>query len=300
MNKRFLGVLIFAFVVASGASLLLYRLLANRPQEPAKAAAATSRIVLATRDLEPGTVLKEEDVKLTDWSGPIPVGASTRPQDIVGRGVVTGIIAKEPVLESRLAAKGAGGGLASMIPPGMRAVAIHVSDVSSVAGFVVPGMRVDVLISGTAPGVDNRMGTVTKTLLQNMEVLSAGQDFKKDNEGKPVTVPVINLLATPEQAEQLSLAASSTNVQLVLRNPLDHNTAKTPGTALGRLFTGGRNPVIDSDAPPRPVRRAAAAPAQFVPVMRAAPAPPKTPFVMEIISGTKKVETKFENAGEAK
>ncbi|HUK17312.1 MAG TPA: Flp pilus assembly protein CpaB [Bryobacteraceae bacterium] len=300
MNKRFLGVLIFAFVVASGASLLLYRLLANRPQEPAKAAAATSRIVLATRDLEPGTVLKEEDVKLTDWSGPIPAGASTRSQDLVGRGVVTGIIAKEPVLESRLAAKGAGGGLASMIPPGMRAVAIHVSDVSSVAGFVVPGMRVDVLISGTAPGVDNRMGTVTKTLLQNMEVLSAGQDFKKDNEGKPVTVPVINLLATPEQAEQLSLAASSTNIQLVLRNPLDHNTTKTPGTALGRLFTGGRNPIIDADAPLRPVRRAAAAPAQFVPVMHAGPAPPKTPFVMEIISGTKKVETKFENAGEAK
>jgi pilus assembly protein CpaB len=301
MNKRFLGVLIFAFVVASGASLLLYRLLSNRPQEPVKAAAATSRIVLATRDIEPGTVLKDEDIKLTDWAGPVPAGASTRPQDLVGRGVVVAVVAKEPVLESRLAAKGAGGGLASMIPPGMRAVAIHVSDVSSVAGFVVPGMRVDVLISGNAPGVDNRMGTVTKTLLQNMEVLSAGQDFKKDAEGKPVTVPVINLLATPEQAEQLSLAASSTNIQLVLRNPLDHNTAKTPGTALGRLFMGGRNPGIETDgAAPKPVRRASATPAQFVPVLRAAPAPPKTPFVMEIISGTKKVETKFDNAGEAK
>ena len=299
MNKRFLGVLIFAFVVASGASLLLYRLLANRPQQPVKAAPASSRIVLAMRDLEPGAVLKEEDIKLTDWNGPIPAGASTRPQDMVGRGVVVPIIAKEPVLESRLAAKGAGGGLASMIPPGMRAVAIHVSDVSSVAGFVVPGMRVDVLISGSAPGVDSRFGTVTKTLLQNMEVLSAGQDFKKDAEGKPVSVPVINLLVTPEQAEMLSLAASSTNVQLVLRNPLDHNTAKTPGTALGRLFTGGRNPGIEADVPARPVRRAAPAPA-VVPVVHTAPPPPKQPFVMEIISGTKKVETKFENGGEAK
>src|SRR5215469_7586538 len=224
MNKRFLGVLIFAFVVASGASLLLYRLLANRPQQPVKAATTTTKIVLATRDLEPGTVLKDDDIKLTDWAGPVPTGASTRSQDLVGRGVVTTIIAKEPVLETRLAAKGAGGGLASMIPPGMRAVAIHVSDVSSVAGFVVPGMRVDVLISGNAPGVNNSLGTLTRTLLQNMEVLSAGQDFKKDAEGKPVQVPVINLLATPEQAEQLSLAASSTNIQLVLRNPLDHNT----------------------------------------------------------------------------
>jgi pilus assembly protein CpaB len=299
MNKRFLGVLVFAFVVASGASLLLYRLLSNRPQQQAKTAPATTRIVLATRDLEPGTVLKDDDLKLTDWAGPVPNGASTRPQDLVGRGVITTVVAKEPVLESRLAAKGAGGGFASMIPPGMRAVAIHVSDVSSVAGFVVPGMRVDVLISGNAPGVDNRLGTVTKTLLQNMEVLSAGQDFKKDAEGKPVTVPVINLLATPEQAEQLSLAASSTNIQLVLRNPLDHNTAKTPGTALGRLFTGGKAPVVDSDAPPRPVaRRAAAPPPPVVQMVRQAP--PKAPFTMEIISGTKKTETKFPDGGEEK
>jgi len=300
MNKRFLGVLIFAFVVASGASLLLYRLLANRPQPEVKAAPATTRIVLATRDIEPGTVLKDEDIKLTDWAGPVPTGASTRPQDLVGRGVRVPIIAKEPILESRLAAKGAGGGLASMIPPGMRAVAIHVSDVSSVAGFVVPGMRVDVLISGTAPGVDSHLGTLTKTLLQNMEVLSAGQDFKKDAEGKPISVPVINLLATPEQAEQLSLAASSTNIQLVLRNPLDHNTAKTPGTALGRLFMGGRNPGIEADQPAtaRPVRRSAPAiPAQVVPVMHQVP--PKTPFTMEIISGTKKAEMKFDNSAEA-
>ena len=297
MNKRFLGVLIFAFVVASGASLLLYRLLANRPQQPVKAATTTTKIVLATRDLEPGTVLKDDDIKLTDWAGPVPTGASTRPQDLVGRGVVTTIIAKEPVLETRLAAKGAGGGLASMIPPGMRAVAIHVSDVSSVAGFVVPGMRVDVLISGNAPGVNNSMGTLTKTLLQNMEVLSAGQDFKKDAEGKPVQVPVINLLATPEQAEQLSLAASSTNIQLVLRNPLDHNVAKTPGTALGRLFTGGRNPGIESEAAARPVVRRAAAPATAVVVPVMQKAPPKAPFTMEIISGTKKSEAKFANPG---
>jgi pilus assembly protein CpaB len=289
MNKRFLGVLIFAFVVASGASLLLYRLLSNRPQ-PVRASQATTHVVLATRDLAPGTVLKEDDIRLADWGGPIPAGANARTQNVVGRGVVTAIVAQEPVLDSRLAPKGAGGGFASMIPAGMRAVAIHVSDVSSVAGFVVPGMRVDVLISGNAPGADNRLGTLTKTLLQNMEVLSAGQDFKKDAEGKPVSVPVINLLATPQQAEMLSLAAAQTNIQLVLRNPLDHDTVKTSGTALGRLFMGGRNPEPET---PRPVRRAA------VPVVQVAhQAPPrKDPFVMEIISGTKKVETKFDDGG---
>jgi pilus assembly protein CpaB len=297
MNKRFLGVLIFAFVVASGASLLLYRLLANRPQAAVKAQPAAAHIVLATRDLTPGTVLKDTDIRVADWNGPIPAGSNTRPQDVVGRGVMTPIVAQEPVLETRLAPKGAGGGFASMIPSGMRAVAIHVSDVSSVAGFVVPGMHVDVLISGNAPGADNRLGTLTKTLLQNMEVLSAGQDFKKDAEGKPVSVPVINLLATPAQAEMLSLAAAQTNIQLVLRNPLDHDTVKTTGTALGTLFVSKPvAPAVDPNAP-RTVRRRSPG-AEVIPVVRQVP-PRRDPFVMEIISGTKKVETRFDNAAVA-
>ena len=74
---------------------------------------------------------------------------------------------------------------------------------------------------------------MTKTLLQNIEVLSAGQDFKKDAEGKPVTVQVVNLLVTPEQAEKLSLARSQTTIQLVLRNPLDPRTTKTTGHGAG-------------------------------------------------------------------
>ena len=152
MNKRFFGVLIFAFVVASGASLLLYRLLINRPQAAVKAQPAAAHIVLATRDLTAGTVLKDTDIRLADWNGPIPAGSNNRPQDVVGRGVMTPMVAQEPVIESRLPPKGAGGGFASMIPPGMRAVAIHVSEVSSVAGFVVPGAHVDVLISGNARG----------------------------------------------------------------------------------------------------------------------------------------------------
>ena len=138
---------------------------------------------------------------------------------------------------------------------------------------------------------------MTKTLLQNIEVLSAGQDFKKDAEGKPVSVPVINLLATPAQAEMLSLAAAQTNVQLVLRNPLDHDTVKTNGTALGSLFVGkAPAPAVDPNAP-RVVRRRAPT-AAVIPVVRQVP-PRRDPFVMEIISGTKKVETRFDNAAVA-
>jgi pilus assembly protein CpaB len=301
MNKRFVGVLIFAFVVASVASLLLYRLLLNRPQS-AKAESTMAQIVLSTRDIEIGTVLKEEDVKLSDWPGAVPTGSVTKTQDIVGRGVTAPIFAKEPIIESRLAPKGAGGGLAAMIPPGMRAVPVRVNEVVGVAGFVVPGMRIDVLISGSRPNGDQQLGTITRTLLQNLEVLSAGTDFKKDPEGKPVQVQVVNLLVTPEQAELLSLASAQTQIQLVLRNPLDHDLTKTPGTALALLFNGGKLKA-EQDAPaakPRAPRVAAAGPKPPA-VIFAAPAPKKEePFVMEIISGTKKAEQKFVTNGEGK
>ena len=118
----------------------------------------------------------------------------------------------------------------------MRAVAVRVNEVVGVGGFVVAGMRVDILISGLPPNGDGRLGNLTKTMLQNIEVLSAGQDFRRDAEGKPISVPVINLLVTPEQAEKLSLAANQTTIQLVLRNPLDTKTADTPGAAMAQLF----------------------------------------------------------------
>jgi pilus assembly protein CpaB len=291
MNKRFIGVLVFAFIVALGVSAVFYRLLV-RQSETAKAAAATVRIALATRDLEVGTILREQDVKVVDWPGAVPAGATASAQDLVGRGVTTTVYAREPVIESRLAPKGAGGGLAAMIPQGMRAVAVRVNEVVGVAGFVVAGMRVDVLISGNSPGGNGNLGTLTKTLLQNIEVLSAGQDFKKDAEGKPVMVQVVNLLVTPEQAEQLSLASNQTTIQLILRNPLDRQTTQTPGAAMAQLFTGGKLRVLqpgESGARPRPAPKAA----QEAPKKEA-------PFVMELFSGAKRDEAKFENKGEGK
>jgi pilus assembly protein CpaB len=184
-----------------------------------------------------------------------------------------------------------------MIPPGKRAVAIRVNEVVGVAGFVVPGMRVDVLISGTPPGGNNTQGTLTRTLLQNLEVLSAGQDFKKDAEGKPIAVQVVNMLVTPEEAEQLSLAASQTSIQLVLRNPLDHVISKTPGTAMQAIFGGPKINLPQAVASaPRPAPRAAprAAAPHPEPVVYEAPVPKKeVPFTMEVFAGSKKTETKF-------
>jgi pilus assembly protein CpaB len=297
MNKRFVGVLIFAFIVALGVSTVFYRLLVNQSRT-ARAARATVRLALAKRDLEMGSILREEDIKIEDWPGAVPAGATARPQDLVGRGVTTAIYAREPIIESRLAPRGAGGGLAAMIPPGMRAVAVRVNEVVGVAGFVVAGMRVDVLISGNSPGTNGNLGTLTKTLLQSIEVLSAGQDFKKDAEGKPIMVQVVNLLVTPEEAEQLSLASNQTTIQLILRNPLDRQMTQTPGAAMAQLFTGGKlrvpQPGQDQPVHPRPAAKPAPAPAAHEPPKKEAP------FVMEILSGAKRAEAKFDNGGEVK
>jgi pilus assembly protein CpaB len=300
MDKRFVAVLIFAFAVATLASAALYRLTTNRSQFVR--AAPPTKLVFASHDLELGTILRDADVVLTPWPGevPVPPGASFRTQDLVGRGVINEIYAKEPILEARLAPIGAGAGFAAMIPQGMRALAVPVNEVVGVAGFVVAGMHVDVIISGTPPSGTAGQGTQTRTLLQNIEVLSAGRDFKKDAEGKPVAVQVVNLLVTPEQAEELGLASHQTTIQLDLRNPLDRDVTKTPGIGLTQLFDGDK-PV---EAPTPPVRRTHRRHPPVKPAV-AEVAPPPSPVKneaqsVEIILGTKKIEQKFERGGEVK
>jgi pilus assembly protein CpaB len=297
MNRRFVSVLLFAFVVAAGTSAVLYRLLSHKAAS--RQELPVVQVVLAARNLDTGTLIKDQDVKTGPWAGALPPGALAKKDDVVGRGVLSAMVNNEPVLESRLAQRGAGAGLASMIPSGMRAVAVRVNEVVGVAGFVVAGMRVDILISGTPPNADARLGNLTKTLLQNIEVLSAGQDFRKDAEGKPVAVPVVNLLVTPEQAEKLSLAANQTTIQLVLRNPLDTRTADTPGAAVAQLF-GPRFVRIDEPRAERPrpasVRRprapAVQPPPPLRPVSTIVSANP-SPFVIETIHGGRRAETRF-------
>ncbi|MGA3017459.1 MAG: Flp pilus assembly protein CpaB [Bryobacteraceae bacterium] len=303
MNKRFVGVLIFAFVVATAGGLITYKSLMSRSQA-AKAAEPSIQVVLASKDLELGAVLKEGDLYLADWSGALPAGASNKLSDLYGRGVTTPIYAKEPVIDSRLAPKGAGGGLAAMIPKGMRAFTIPVNEVVGVAGFVTAGQHVDLLISGNSPGGNGSLGTLSRTLLQNLEILSAGQDFKKDPEGKPMAVQVVNVLVTPEQAEILSLATGQTSIRMVLRNPLDHEVAKTPGTNLAYMWgTAGKGlkpaPAMDEPEVAKPRRAPAPKPVAMV-ALPPPPAKKEVPFNMEIISGTSKTEVKFDKSGEGK
>jgi pilus assembly protein CpaB len=278
---------------------VLYRLISS--QLEANRSGGSSKIVVAARNLGSGELIKDVDVKVADWNGPTPPGALLKPEDAIGRGVIESIYQGEAVVDARIAARGAGAGLAAIIPQGMRAVAVRVNDVVGVSGFATAGSRVDILIAGNPPG-SSSAGTVTKTLLQNIEILSAGQNIQKDAEGKPVSVPVVNLLVTPEQAEILSLASNEARIQLVLRNPMDKGEAKTPGTAMAYLFNGGV--MAPPEAPKsqtsqqRQVRRPAPPPPPPPP-----PEPPKVvvpppPITVEVYHGVKKSESKFKNEDE--
>lgn len=282
MNKRVQLILLSAFVVAALCSYGVYRIVGNRLSG---AQEKTSKVVVAAADVKLGSVIRDSDLGTVEMSGPLPKGAIVDRQEAVGRGATSDIYQGEPVLESRLAPRGAGGGLAATIPPGMRACAVKVDDVVGVAGFVTPGMRVDVLISGNPPastGVPVDQGTRVKTLLQNIEVLSAGTDIQRDTDGKPQQVQVVNLLVNPEQAEELSLASNQTRIQLILRNPLDTTIAQPPGSAVAVLFQGGSAPA----PPPKPKTASA-------PVPHAAPAPQQRVFLVQVFNGSKRSDEKF-------
>jgi pilus assembly protein CpaB len=281
MNKRFSVVLLVAFVVALLTALLLYKLIISQASNQPKL--ATAQVLVAARELGVGTLIRDLDVKVAPWVGAIPKGALSKKEDLIGRGVISTIYQDEPILDGRLAGQGAGAGLAATIPPGMRAVAIRVNEIIGVAGFVVPGQRVDVLISGQPPNSQGS-GTLSRTLLQNIEVLSAGQNIQKDAEGKPVSVQVVNLLVTPTQAEVLSLASTETKIQLVLRNPLDQEVVKTPGTAVVSLFSGQKvgAPTLEQPRVRRVVRPA------ILPVVKERP-----PVAIEVIQGGRRDTTKF-------
>lgn len=283
MNRRISTILFLAFLVAAISSYLVYRIAGNQLHPAAQP--STTKIVMAAHDLAIGALVKDTDLTTSDWVGPLPKGAVSVKDPVLGRGVVSQIYQGEPVLDNRLAPVGSGGGLAATIRQGMRACAVRVDDVVGVAGFVLPGMHVDVLINGSAPGPGAGTGPKVKTLLQNIEVLSAGANIQKDNEGKPVQVQVVNLLVTPEQAELLSLASNQTKIQLVLRNPLDTDTPKTPAIAMAGLFSDGAAP-----APAKPVVKKAVAPPP--PPVAAAPEPPRI-FLVQVLNGSKRTEEKF-------
>ncbi len=286
MNRRLIGVFIFALAVAGLASFAVYRLLISQVRTAPAAAVATNKLVVSAHELQVGALIHDSDVTEVAWSGQVPEHVLRTRQEVLGRGVVAPIYAGEPILDQRLAPKGAGAGLASTIPVGMRAVALRVNEVVGLAGFVLPGMRVDVVVSGNSPSANSaQTGMLCRTVLQNIEVLSAGQKIEKSADGKPESAQVVNLLVSPDQAEILSLASDQTRVQLVLRNPLDTEEHPTAGISLASLFG-------------QTVKAQTAAPVPFAPVIRPpAIRIPQPDTTVEVYNGTKRSEQKIESAG---
>jgi pilus assembly protein CpaB len=285
MDKRLLTVVMVAVLVALVITAVFYQITVGR--KPAQADVATKELVVATKELPMGAKITAEDVRLVDFPAQAyPAGGFESIDTVLDRSVVQPILANEAVVAGRVTEPGAGVGLAPKIPEGMRAVAVAVNQVSGVSGFILPGSKVDVLLTGTPL---NEEGRATTTVLENLEVISTAHKVEPDATGRPENVPVVNLLVTPEQAELLTLASAEGRIQLILRNPND-----TEATAEKRDIARSDDLFAKGEVSRKPRQQAAApsGPPRPRPVAAALPPAAPPPLEIEMIRGNQRsVET---------
>jgi pilus assembly protein CpaB len=275
MNRiRIFIVLALAVTVGGAFALATYNYTQKAPVTHTEAT-STRPVVIAVANLDLGASLRKEDVRTIDWPAEsVPAGAFEHVEDVIGRGLIQPVVQNEAILPSKLASKDAGAGLPPVIRPGYRALSVRVNDVVGVAGYVLPGTHVDVVV--TINPTSQQPDVTSKVVLTNVEVLASGTKIERDNEqGKPIAVSVVTLLVNPAEAEKLTLASTEGKIQLALRNPLDATAPVTTGIRPAQLLgyvTG------------RPVRRvAAAAPTRVIAPIPAAP-------MIEIIRGDKRTQ----------
>lgn len=275
-RKKLLVALVVAGITGLAASMLTFNYL-KRPL-PAVAAeqTPTGTVVVAAAQIPLGTFLTEGHVKTVPWTtGALPDGYFATEKDVVGHGLIVDVAANEPILSSKLAPEGAGGGLPVVIPEGKRAVSVKVDEVVGVAGFVLPGTRVDVLVTlNPETEGDSQKPATTRLILQNVQVLASGQKIEKDEEGKPQTVTVITLLVTPEESEKLTLASTEGKIQMALRNAMDMDSVTTRGIQAAELVSEPSRPAPAANAPRRVIA-------------------PKPSTQVEVILGDKKTKETF-------
>jgi pilus assembly protein CpaB len=234
MRNRIFAVLALAVIAGGGLAYGTFNAINSQPVKTLSA--PTQPVVVAAANLALGSELKKEDLTVMNFpAGQAPEGAFSKPTDVIGRGLIVSMVKNELVLNAKLASKEAGSGLPTVIPDGMRAVSVRVNEVIGVAGYVLPGTRVDVL--ATANPSNNVQDVTTKVILSNVQVLTAGTRMEQDaDKGKPVQVTVVTLLVFPEQSERLALASTEGKIQLALRNPLDQGAPETPGVKQAGLL----------------------------------------------------------------
>ncbi len=279
MDKRLVTVILMAVVVALVITAIFYQITIGRRQVQAEVPKKV--LIVAKQNLPIGKEITYEDLRAMDFPAEAyPKGAFGSEEDVIERSVVSPILENEPILAGRVTEKGAGVGLAPLIPEGKRAVAIAINQVTGVSGYINPGSDVDILLTGTPKGGAEQ---ITTTVLENVTVLSTGHRLQMDPNGKPQNVPVLNMLLTPNESELLTLATQAGRIHLVLRNPMDEEeTAKA------------RKPVRQSDLWAKARRRAARpAPRPRRAAPPPPPPPPPPPAQVEMIRGNKRSVQRF-------
>jgi pilus assembly protein CpaB len=285
-QKRTLIVVTVSVLVAAIGTFAMFRVIQRMPTR--KVEMPTTSVVVAAESIPVGTLLEERHLRTIAWPARSTVtGSVANPKELVGRGVIVPIGMNEPVTLTKVASREAGGGLPPIIPSGMRAISVKVNEVIGVAGFVVPGTRVDVVVTLSKSEDEGQAQTMTRTVVSNVQVLTAGTKFDQEQsrkDKKPVQTSVVTLMVLPEDAERIALAQNEGKLNLALRNPMDVEPTATRGVRLAALMSGpNAQPVIDQ-AVNRVVRRASIVKAaEVVP-------PPAPVYRVETIRAAKRGE----------
>jgi pilus assembly protein CpaB len=284
-NPRAIAMLVVSVIIGLVATIVASGWVAQQGR------AASKKVVVAAIDIELGSRLNPQLLKIIDWpSGSLPAGAFDDPQALQDRVVKTSILRGEPLLEAKLAPVGSTGGLSAVIPEGKRAITVRVNDVVGVAGFALPGNYVDIVVNTQVEGEASGDRQISKIVLEHILVLAVAQEANRD-ETKPKVVNAVTLEVTPDQAERLDLARSVGTLSLVLRNQIDKDGAETAGVMKRQLLAGDFLKPVETPKPakPRPVahRRKPLAAAQW---SKPQPAPKVT---IEVIKGVQKATVEF-------
>jgi pilus assembly protein CpaB len=279
-NTRTLIVLAVAILMAAIAAYGVW--LAEKSRPVREVEVARTQAVVAIHPLSVGTLVTKDDLKLVPWPAANPVpGSFTEVDKVVNRGVIVVVSENEPLTESKLAPIGSGAGLPPTITEGMRALSVKVNEVIGVAGFVIPGTRVDVLVTVRRPGPDT--GSQSRVVLSNVQVLTAGTRYDQERatkDGKPIPTSVVTLLLTPQDAETMTLASEEGRIMLALRNPLDTAPTKTEGARMAALLGEASLPPVKKVVDGRQMAKAVPTP------------PPPAPkiYTVETIRAAKRAE----------
>ena len=242
-GQTFIGL---ALVLGGAAAVAAYYSITSIASQAAHRDSRNFRpVVVTANDLTFGVKLEPAMLKVVKYpKDAVPDGAFSSMDSVVGQTTKVFMSAREAVTATKMSSRG--GGLSMLVRPTMRAASIEVNQVSGVSGFVLPGDRVDVLVTIDPRGTEEQ--AVTHTILQNVEILAAGQKTQqKDN--NPITVQAVTLLVNPDGAEQVAHAQHEGSITLVLRNPEDQDQVQVASISTREMM--GKPALVQA----APVRR---------------------------------------------